>query len=128
MPLTTESLLHLEQDFIALNQRIARLATHLGLELPDEHSVEQALHTVTVQLQTQQSPAHEQHLWLEFRGLLVLRYQLETRGVEAVGAPRLKAVLQDAQSRLARKGIAPERDGVHLDELFGPAEEPDNRP
>ena len=122
MPLSTESLLRLEQDFEALNQRIARLATHLGYTLPNEDSVEAALHQVSQQIQNGQAPAHALHLWQEFRGLLVLRYQMETRSVEALGAPQLQAVLQTAQDHLRQRGIAPDQDGVHLDELFGPSD------
>ena len=118
MPLTTESLLRLEQDFEALNARIARLASHLGFALPTEDSVEQALHTISHQIRAAQAPAHELHLWQEFRGLLVLRYQLESRSVAAIGAPQLKAVLQTAEQELARHGIAPDQDGLHLDQLF----------
>ena len=125
MPLTTESLLRLEQDFEALNARIARLASHLGFALPTEDSVEQALHTISHQIRAAQAPDHELHLWQEFRGLLVLRYQMATRSIEAIGAPQLKAVLQTAEELLARTGIAPDQDGVHLDELFGAAEAPD---
>ena len=119
MPLTTESLLRLEQDFEALNARIARLATHLGFALPNEDSVEQALHTLSHQIRAAQAPAHELHLWQEFRGLLVLRYQLASRSVDAIGAAQLKAVLQAAEEQLARHGIAPDQDGLHLDQLFG---------
>jgi hypothetical protein len=128
MPLSTESLLRLEQDFEALNQRIARLATHLGFALPNEASVEAALHTVSLQIRAGQAPAHEIHLWQEFRGLLVLRYQMETRSLQALGAPQLQAVLQTAEDQLARRGIAPDQDGVHLDELFGATEEPGTEP
>ena len=128
MPLTTESLLHLEQDFEALNRRIARLALHLGLALPDEHSVECALHEVSCRIDATDTPAHDVHLWHEFRGLLVLRYRLEIRSVEAIGAPQLRAVLRTAEDRLARSGIAPDQDGVHLQELFGAAEHPNARP
>ena len=124
MPLSTESLLRLEQDFEALNQRIARLATHLGYTLADESSIEAAIHEVSHQIRAEQAPAHEMHLWHEFRGLLVLRYQMETRSIEAIGAPQLKAVLQTAEERLARTGIAPDQDGVHLDELFGDRQSP----
>lgn len=124
MPLTTESLLRLEQDFEALNARIARLATHLGFSLPSEDSVEQALHTLSHQIRAAQASTHELHLWQEFRGLLVLRYQLETRSVDAIGAPQLKAVLQAAEEQLARHGIAPDQDGLHLDQLFGEASTP----
>ena len=119
MPLTTESLLRLEQDFEALNARIARLATHLGFSLPSENAVDLALHTLSHQIRAAQASPHELHLWQEFRGLLVLRYRLECQTVDAIGAPQLKAVLQAAEDQLARHGIAPDQDGLHLDQLFG---------
>lgn len=125
MPLSTESLLRLEQDFEALNQRIARLATHLGYALPNEHSVDEAIHAVSMHLDAQQAPAHQMHLWHEFRGLLVLRYQMQARSAQAIGVPQLQAVLQTAEDQLARHGITPDQDGVHLDELFGPTTIPD---
>ena len=128
MPLSTESLVRLEQDFEALNQRIARLAKLLGYTLTNEHSVEEAIHTVSHHIRAEQAPAHEMHMWHEFRGLLVLRYQMETRSIEAIGAPQLKAVLQTAEERLVRHGISPDQDGVHLDELFGAAEDPNAEP
>ena len=128
MPLSTESLLRLEQDFEALNQRIARLAAHLGYALVNEQSIEDAIHAVSHHIRAEQAPAHEMHLWHEFRGLLTLRYQMEARSIEAIGAPRLQAVLQTAEDHLARKGIAPDQDGVHLNELFGTSETPDCAP
>jgi hypothetical protein len=128
MPLTTESLLHLEQDFEALNRRIARLALHLGLALPDERSVEYALHEVSGRIGALDTPSHELHLWHEFRGLLVLRYRLEARSAEAIGAPHLQAVLQAAEDRLARSGVPAGQDGLHLQELFGAAEDPNAEP
>lgn len=118
MPLSTESLLRLEQDFEALNQRIARLASVLGYTLSNEHSIEQAIHTVSSRIRSEQAPAHTTHLWQEFRGLLVLRYQMEARSAEAIGASKLQAVLQTAQDHLTHHGIAPNRDGVNLQELF----------
>ena len=119
MPLSTESLPRLEQEFLALNERIARLAQHLGFDLPDEHSVEQAIHAVSLHIRAGQAPLHTIHLWHEFRGLLVLRYQLESHSVETIGVSHLQAVMRATEERLVRHHITPHQDGANLGELFG---------
>lgn len=125
MPLSTELLPRLEHDFEALNQRIARLAALLGYALVNERSVDEAIHAVSVHLEGDEHASnHNRHLWQEFRGLLVLRYQMQGRSAQAIGAPQLRAVLQHVEDHLARQGIAPDQDGVHLNELFGAAHKP----
>lgn len=119
MPLSTESLPRLEQEFLALNERIARLALHLGFDLPDERSVEEAIHAVSVHIRAGQAPLHTIHLWHEFRGLLVLRYQLESRSIETIGVSHLHAVMRSTEERLVRHHITPQQDGANLSELFG---------
>jgi hypothetical protein len=119
MSLSTESLPRLEQEFLALNERIARLALHLGFDLPDERSVEEAIHAVSLHIRAGQAPSHTVHLWHEFRGLLVLRYQLESRSVETIGVSHLQAVMRTTEERLVRHHIEPHQDGANLGELFG---------
>ena len=117
MPLSTESLLRLEQDFEALNQRIARLATHLGYALVNEQSIEDAIHAVSHHIRAEQAPAHEMHLWHEFRGLLVLRYQIITRYCNELGAPLALQLVCYAEERLQAKGWAPGADGLDVQAL-----------
>lgn len=128
MSLSTESLPRLEQEFLALNQRIARLAMHLGFELSDERSIEEAIHAVSQHILDGRAQAHTLHLWQEFRGLLVLRYQLESQSVETVGVSHLQAVMKDTEERLERHHITPDQDGAHLDELFGHPNTPEAPP
>jgi len=118
----------------ALNARIARLAIGLGVSLDDRVSVEKLM-------QQSQVPqvAHERraprpngqsnysgssgdrrvaHQREELRGLLVLRYHMETVSVNDHGLAVTRQILVAAQEHLVRRGFKPGADGLGLDDFF----------
>ncbi len=114
----------------ALNARIARLAIGLGVSLDDRNEVDALMH------QPQVAPvAHERrsgrtgypagnverrvaHQREELRGLLVLRYHMETVSVTAHGLDVTRQVLSEAQAHLVQQGFKPGADGLGLDDFF----------
>lgn len=125
----------MESSIEVLNARIARLAIGLGVSLDNEAEVARLLN--------QQHPAspvaHERrlssgdldtshlganpdrrlaHKHEELRGLLVMRYGLETRYVDEVGVTATRQIMVEVEAHLVRDGFKPGADGIHLDRLF----------
>lgn len=125
---------HMESSFEALNARIARLAIGLGVSLNSDDEVMRAMRQqqlvrisherrVTLErreaLRTDSGPERRvAHLWEELRGLLVLRYGMETRYVDEVGVVATRQILVEAEAHLVRAGFKPGADGINLDRLF----------
>jgi hypothetical protein len=128
-------LLALESSIEALNVRIARLAIGLGVSLDNEAELARLMH--------QQHPAspvaHERrspsgavdtshlaanpdrrlaHKHEELRGLLVLRYGIETRYVDEVGVVATRQIMVEVEAHLERDGFKPGADGIDLERLF----------
>lgn len=114
-----------------LNARIARLAIGLGVSLDDQACVDKLMHQPQVQPVAQERRVARQssypagsvdrrtaHQREELRGLLVLRYQIETTSVNVNGLEMTRQVLQDAQEHLVQQGFKPGADGLKLDEFF----------
>ena len=125
----------MESSIEALNARIARLAIGLGVSLENEAELAQLMshnHPAS-------SVAHERrghagqadvthltanpdrrvaHKLEELRGLLVLRYGMQTRYVDEVGIDATRQIMEEAEAHLERDGFKPGADGVHLDRLF----------
>lgn len=130
----TQCLPHMESSIEALNVRIARLAIGLGVSLTSEADVAQVLKRQPVlpacperRLAKNTSPAshagsgsdrRKAHQWEELRGLLVLRYGVETRFVDLVGVVTARQLLVDAEAGMVRDGFRPGADGIDLDRLF----------
>jgi hypothetical protein len=124
----------MESSLEALNARIARLAIGLGVSLKSDDDVASVMsrhqdatvsHERRVGLErrdaarTASSPDRRiAHLREELRGLLVLRYGVETRYVNEVGVTVTRQILVEAEAHLERAGFKPGADGVHLDRLF----------
>ena len=124
----------MESSIENLNARIARLAIGLGISLDREDEV--------ARLMSQNQPAsaltHERrnvlelsavsehkgpdrrmaHKRQELRGLLVLRYGVETRYVDEVGVVATRQIMVEAEAQLVRDGFKPGADGINLDRLF----------
>ena len=124
----------MELSIEALNARIARLAIGLGVSLESEAEIAQLMSknhpasTVTHERRgvldfdsgaehkgTDRRTAHKHQ---ELRGLLVLRYGIETRYVNEVGADATRQIMTEAAAHLVRDGFKPGADGIHLDRLF----------
>lgn len=116
----------------ALNARIARLAMALDVALDDRAAVDalmvkqlafpgeverrrasaEGLHdTVT----TERRQAHKRE---ELRGLLVLRYHMETTSLNDHGFAVTRHVMAQAEEHLVRQGFKPGADGLGLNDFF----------
>jgi hypothetical protein len=124
-----------------INARIARLAIALHIPLKTNHDVERAMHrhqVPAVPFERRVSPDRRNEVRegstsdrrvglsadrrlaakeVELRGLLVLRYDIETRYAEQIGATATRQLLIDAETHLAREGFTPGADGVDLKSL-----------
>lgn len=116
-----------------LSARIARLAIGLGVSLKTDGEVAHAMsyQTLTVQYERRTTAdrrdasrpggtagRRQSHLRDELRGLLVMRYDIETRYVDAIGVVATRQILIEAEAHLARDGFQPGASGVDLDRLF----------
>lgn len=124
----------MESSIEALNARIARLAIGLGVSLKSDDEVIRVMsrqqmvlvsHERRVGLERREASRtgsgperRVAHQWEELRGLLVLRYDVETRYVDEVGVTATRQILVEAEAHLERAGFKPGADGVHLDRLF----------
>lgn len=117
-----QRLQRMESSLEELNARIARLAIGLGVSLKNENELAGVIRQFQVQAELpelQSTP--ERRLaakWTELRGLLVLRYGVERRFVDQVGATATRQLLVEAEERLARVGFEPGADGIDLHRLF----------
>ncbi|MFZ4481220.1 MAG: hypothetical protein ACOYNZ_15140 [Rhodoferax sp.] len=119
----------------ALNARIARLAIGLGVRLDSNDDLARAMsssshapavaHERRIAMQrrvvARATPGPDRrvsHLHDELRGLLVLRYGVQTRYVEQFGAGATLQVLVEVEAHLARDGFKTGADGINLDRLF----------
>jgi hypothetical protein len=130
----TQHLAHMESSIEALNVRIARLAIGLGVSLTSDADVAQvlrrqpALPTLLERRLAKDTPPalpagsgadrRKAHQWEELRGLLVLRYGVETRFVDLLGVGVTRQLLVDAEAHMVRDGFRPGADGMDLDRLF----------
>ena len=125
----------MESSIEALNARIARLAIGLGVSLENEAEIAHVMSqknpasTVTHERRNAQGGSDTSHTGAnpdrrvahkreELRGLLVLRYGVETRYVEEVGVVATRQILSDAEAQMVKDGFKPGADGIDLDRLF----------
>jgi hypothetical protein len=97
----------------AINVRIARLAIGLGVTLSSEAEVAELMRCH--QLKPDLSIDNQRE---ELRGLLVLRYGVETRYVDQVGLITTRQILIEAEQHLLRDGFDLGDDGIDLKLLF----------
>ena len=118
-----EDRLHrMESSIEELSARIARLAIALGVSLNNDDEVARVMHRhpLPAEAHTQHDGAelHIAHKWEELRGLLVLRYSVETRYVEQIGVVATRQILIESEEHLVREGFHLGDDGIDLDRLF----------
>lgn len=131
MQTNDEALERLGHSLEALNARIARLAIGLGVSLDDRASMEQLMHQPPApQVAPERRVARQSgypsdagerrvsHHREELRGLLVLRYQIETDSVTDNGLEVTRQILQETEEHLVQQGFKPGADGLGLDEFF----------
>jgi hypothetical protein len=136
-PAPEDRLQHMASSIEALNVRIARLAIGLGVSLKNDADVAQVMKrhpALPISLERRLAPdthpasragsdtdRRMAHQWEELRGLLVLRYSVETRYVEQVGVLTTRQILVEAEALLVRDGFQPGADGIDLERLFNEA-------
>lgn len=116
----------------ALNARIARLAMALNVSLNDRSDVDAVMaksHIQPVDIErrsvstdvthvTVTSERRHAHKREELRGLLVLRYHLETTSLNDNGFAVTRHVMAQAEEHLVRQGFKPGADGLGLNDFF----------
>ena len=118
------SLDHLDKSMVDLNARIARLALALGVSLESEEEVRGILsHRPDARpMHSEQGPRFQQmeheHVLIELRGLLIMRYGIERHVAEDQGANVVRRVLEQAEAELSKHGFKPGADGLDLEQLF----------
>jgi hypothetical protein len=118
------SLHRLDTSMAELNARIARLAIVLGVCLDREDDVRRVLthrpdpHPLHAAQGPEFQKREHEHVLIELRGLLVMRYGIERHIVEDQGASVTRRVLEQAQSELTKHGFKPGADGLDLNQLF----------
>ena len=118
----------------SLGERIARLAIGLGIELDDHQAVQQLMDMPPIRtldkerrvaptngvpvFQSITGDRRVAHLREELRGLLVLRYNLETSSLNDNGLELTREIVSQAEYRLAQRGFKPEAYGLDAAGLF----------
>ncbi len=112
----------MESSIEALNARIARLAIALDVSLKNDDDVARVMNRHLVPAVPHESQVtsdhHVAYKWEELRGLLVLRYGVETHYVDQVGVIATRQILIEAEEHLVREGFNPGDDGIDLDRLL----------
>lgn len=132
--LAAQRLEAVESSFEALNARIARLAIALHVSLDSDQAIsslmsEHPLATVALKRrllterrgQPRTSPGPDRrlaHQREELRGLLVLRYGVETRYVAQHGVLTTRQILVESEAHMTRDGFKPGADGPHAAHLL----------
>lgn len=98
--------------FERLNMRIARLAIALGLELDTDAGLNLALESDLA------LEPHQRVFRDELRGLLTLRYQMETQLVDEIGSSNMHTLVSEVEKHMDRVGFRHGVDGIHEDQLF----------
>lgn len=132
MPNNDELIQRLSASMETLNGRIARLASALHVSLNDpvavaalmathpvqtvvteRRSVNIGLAQVRISSDRRQLQQHE-----ELRGLLILRYHMETISLNDNGLTVTRQAMVQAEEHLLRHGFKPGADGLNLDDFF----------
>lgn len=118
------SLDRLDKSVVELNARIARLAMALGISLDNEEEVRRILshrpdpHPMHAEQGQRFQQMEHEHVLIELRGLLTMRYGIEQHMAQDQGANVVRRVLEQAEAELSKQGFKPRADGLDLDQLF----------
>lgn len=127
-----ELIQRLSASMETLNGRIARLASALHVSLNDPVVVDALMSKrqmqtvvnerrrvnidlVQVSISADRRQAHQHE---ELRGLLVLRYHMETISLNDNGLTVTRQAMVQAEEHLLRHGFKPGADGLDLDDFF----------
>lgn len=126
MQIEVEQARRLSVSLETLGERIARLAIGLGIKLNDQQAVQQVIDQAPprgrgASGRTAQAMSGGRRVVLlreELRGLLVLRYQLETVSLNQHGLELTREIVSLAEYRLEQRGFRPGANGPDADGLF----------
>lgn len=129
-----QRLQRMESSIEQLNARIARLAMALDVSLKTDDDLARVMHrpaTPAVAVERRETPDRRTgprqesgperraaYMWIELRGLLVLRYGVEKNFVDQVGVTMTRNILVAAEAHMVRNGFEPGADGIDLKKLF----------
>ncbi|MEN9903865.1 MAG: hypothetical protein RLZZ555_430 [Pseudomonadota bacterium] len=112
---------HLEQQFLALNTRIARLCLLLGVRLDSQADVQRLLGRQLPAFQPakpadtlNQAQRREHQEWEELRGLVAMRCDLVSHTLQHLGLELTRQLTDLAEQDLQRLGFKPGADGFEL--------------
>jgi len=126
MQIEVEQARRLSVSLETLGERIARLSIGLGIKLNDQQAVQQVMDQAPPRgrgasgraAQAMSGDRRVSHLREELRGLLVLRYQLETVSLNKNGLELTREIVSLAEYRLEQRGFRPGANGPDADGLF----------
>lgn len=134
MQIQDEHAQRLSASLESLSERIGRLAIGLGVHLDDQQAVQKLMSQPQIPpiknerrtasadgkavFLTPSGDRRTAHLREELRGLLVLRYHLETEILTDNGLTLTRQIIEQAQQHLLHKGFKPGVNGLDLDNFF----------
>ena len=134
MQIQDEHAQRLSASLASLSERMARLAIGLGVRLDDQQAVQELMDQPQMppvendrrtssangemEFSAPSTDRRQAHLREELRGLLVLRYHLQTDILTDTGLTLARQIVAQAQERLIRKGFKPGADGLDLDHFL----------
>ena len=133
MLIDDEQALRLSASLESLSERITRLSIGLGIKLDDHQAVQQLMDQPQTRLETERravpakgAPAFQSmtgerraaHWREELRGLLVLRYHMETSSLNDNGLELTREIVALAEYRLEQRGFKPGSNGLDAGGLF----------
>ncbi len=134
MQINDDQAQRLRASLESLSERIGRLAIGLGIKLDDQRAVQKLMaqpQIPPIEKERRSTPAEGDisilstsgerraaHLREELRGLLVLRYHLETVILNDNGLKVTQQIIEQAEQHLIHKGFKPGANGLDLDNFF----------
>lgn len=126
MQIEVEQARRLSVSLETLGERIARLSIGLGIKLNDQQAIQQVMDQAPLRgngtsgrsAQAMSGGRRVSLLREELRGLLVLRYQLETVSLNQNGLELTREIVSLAEYRLEQRGFRSGANGPDADGLF----------
>jgi len=120
-----------EASLSALNARIARLAIALNVPIDNAAAMHEVMHqsvpvidfpdrrrTSVADRHAPNADRRQAHKRDELRGLLVLRYDIQTRSLSQQGLERTQEMMRSIEVDLLHQGFKPGADGMEHDGLL----------
>jgi hypothetical protein len=91
---------HFDDELLALEERIKRLGIACGVDLAQKNAVVSVIMGDFGACRHGDMPKRE-----ELRALLMMKYQIQTHCIDALGAGDCLKIVEDIDARLARRGF-----------------------